>query len=571
MPASHTQRIGLMRPGLVIIATVVAALGSDLNGQAITPGSLPIEVTVKPGTLLPGVRVTISGALPGYSATGNVTIAVTPPQTPAVSLIAKVTAGKFSTVFTETGRAGKYTIRAVAPDGKGVAIDSFSVLAPMQAAGAQQEDVARTFNLVITTIGVTRKAALATPPSPPQQQLLLKLAEVEKQFADAPAAAETYGSALRTIIDVVKQHPDAAPVVQQLIDELAPMTEELNERLPAIEKLIDGSAKLAQFCDDMVVIEETFIALTWAMGITDKLTTTLFNWVNSKATPAAVSAVSAGEMSTAAEAAISTASKTAIKVLATGKMSWAKSALGALKDLLQYLSGEVFDVYCERFQGPVTAKLVVTFNHHGRAYLKYDIHLAGKLVANYAKESGVTRIPIKGHIEGNATHFGLAENFDVLSDMVEAKTGMGRMSVMRFMPQPAPYVEALGMMARMAMPAYFNIPVHGELVGDKLTLRLQPAAIDFTPALNKGKLVMIWGLVLPPFVHVETATLPLQNAHFILARGIVDPAPQFPITVDMNGKRSVVSRRFTRDHKDEAKDFRVQFDISIKACNPSCQ
>jgi hypothetical protein len=155
--------------------------------------------------------------------------------------------------------------------------------------------------------------------------------------------------------------------------------------------------------------------------------------------------------------------------------------------------------------------------------------------------------------------------------MVEAKTGMGRLRVLRFMPQPAPYVETLGMVARMAMPAYFNIPVTGEVVGGNLTLRIQPAAIDLTETLNKGRLVMIWVLPTPPFVYVQTATVPLQNAHFILARGIVEPAPQFPISVDMDGNRSVISRRFTRDHKDARADFRVQFDITIKACNPTCQ
>ena len=557
---------------LVALVAVASSLGGDLSAQGIAPGSLPIELTVKPAMLLPGLKLTISGTLPGYSANGSVAITVTPPQAPAISLTATATSGKFSAEFTQTTRIGRYAVRAVAPDGKGVAVDSFSVVGGAMAAGAQQTNVARTFELVVTSLTTARTAALATPPSPPQQQLLLKLAEVQKQFAEAPAAAvETYGEALRTIVDVVQQYPDAAPVVQQLLDELAPMTEELNDRLPAIEKLIDGSAKLAQYCDNMAMVEEAFTALTWAMGVTGKLASTLINWANSKGTPAAVKAASGGEMSPAAEAAIASASKAAIKVYTSGKLNWAKTAMAAYKDLLQYLSSEVFDVYCEQFEGPMTAKLVVTFNHNGRPYLKYSISLAGKLVANFAKEAGVTRIPIKGHIEGNATHFGLSENFDVLSDMVEAKTGMGRMSVMRFMPQPAPYVEALGMVARMAMPAYFNIPVSGDLVGDKLTLRLEPAAIDFTPALNKGKLVMIWTLKLPPFIHVETATLPLQNAHFILARGIVEPAPQFPITVDMGAKRSVISRRFTRDHKDPAKGIRVQFDVNIKACNPSCQ
>ena len=572
MSASHTHRFGQMLPRLAVIATVAAALGSDVQAQGITPGDLPIEVTLKPRSVLPGTKVTISGTLPGYSGGGNVSVGVTPPQAASVTLVAKSDAqGKYTTAFTETSRVGMYSVRAVAPDGKGVVVDSFMVVTMTQAAGAQQQTITRTFDLVVKTINTARKVALETPPSPPQQILLQKLAELEKQMADAPKVVEEYRSSMQTIVDVVKTYPETAPVVQPLLDEITPMAEELEERLVQIEKLVDGSEKLAQFCDDMVVIEETLIALTWAMGVTDKIGKTVLNWAIAKVPPWLVKTASSGTLSPEGEAALSTAAKTTIKALKGGKSwNWTQSALSALKDVMQYATGAVFNVYCERFQGPMTAKLVVTFNHNGRPYLKYDIHLTGKLVANFAKEAGVTRIPIKGYIEGNATHFGLAENFDVLSDMVEVKTGMGRMSVMRFMPPPAPYVDALGMVGRMVLPAYFNIPVTGELVRDKLTLRIEPAAIDFTPAVNKGKLVMIWILKLPPFVYVRTATLPLQNAHFILARGIVEPAPQFPITIDMGGKRSLIGRRFTRDHNDPAKGIRVQFDVNIKACNPSC-
>src|SRR5687768_17338110 len=85
-------------------ATLVGAvtLGRALRAQALAPGALPVEITVKPGSLLPGVKVTVAGTLPGYAGTGNVSLTITPPQAPPVSLTAKPGLdGKFSMSFGE--------------------------------------------------------------------------------------------------------------------------------------------------------------------------------------------------------------------------------------------------------------------------------------------------------------------------------------------------------------------------------------------------------------------------------------------------------------------------------------
>jgi hypothetical protein len=75
---------------------------------------------------------------------------------------------------------------------------------------------------------------------------------------------------------------------------------------------------------------------------------------------------------------------------------------------------------------------------------------------------------------------------------------------------------------------------------------------------------------LPPFVHVEVATVPFQNGHFILTRGIQEAAPQFDVVVDEAAGHSVIERVFQRDVKKTDADIRVQFEIKVKACNPGC-
>src|SRR5688572_8742876 len=94
----------------ILVAAAAGSLGGSLRAQGIAPGSLPIELTVKPAVLLPGLELTISGKLPGYSANGGVAITVTPPQAPAVSLTATAAGGKFSTRFTQTTRLGRYAV-----------------------------------------------------------------------------------------------------------------------------------------------------------------------------------------------------------------------------------------------------------------------------------------------------------------------------------------------------------------------------------------------------------------------------------------------------------------------------
>jgi hypothetical protein len=552
------------------IALGLATLGSALRAQAVEAGGLPIELTVKPALVAVNSPVTFAGSLPGFTTGGNVSITVTPPEAAQVVLTAKAGVdGKFSIVFSKTSSIGKYRVRAVAPDGQGFVVDSFTVMGIGAVATSHTAAIKHTYTLVTTAVTTIREITLATTPSPPQQLLLQRLDQVEKQLAGTTAVTEEFNAVVQSLADVAAKYPEARPTLQPILDELTPMAAELEQRLPQIEKLIDGSKKLTQFCDDMVVVEETLIALTWALGVTDKMYSTLLNWVISKGTPAVVKFVSNDAVPQVAQDAASIAIKTGIKRLKSGY--WIKTALAAVKDIMQVATREVFDVYCERFQGPVTAHLLVSLNQAGQPYLKYDIELAGKIVVNYAKDAKSTRIPVKGYIEGNATRFGLSENVALLLGLVEPKYRRPPTARLRFMPPGAPYIESLGMVGRMATPGYFNIPVNGELVDGKLILRIEKAAIDLSESLNKGKLVMIWLMSLPPFVHVETATVPLQNARFIIARGIVEPEPQFPITVDMAGNRSVVSRQFSRDHNDPGADIRVQFDVRVKACNPSCQ
>src|SRR6188768_4010786 len=77
-----------------------------------------------------------------------------------------------------------------------------------------------------------------------------------------------------------------------------------------------------------------------------------------------------------------------------------------------------------------------------------------------------------------------------------------------------------GMFARMLSPAYFNIPVEGELNGTRLILKAQPAIADFS-SLVENKLFL---LAVPSFVvpvpAAKTFHFPIEKAQFIISRAL---------------------------------------------------
>jgi len=572
----------------VLAAVLTSAAPAVLRAQSFTPGALPIDVSITPSLIAPGASVTIAGGIAGYDRGGTVTITVTPPQRPALPLMATLGVdGKFTKRFSATDAPGKYAVRAVAPDGKGIDTDSFTVMSREAMVAFHTQTLERVFDLAGDARAAAAKIVASAPPSPPQKALHDSLMVLEQYIQLAPQIIVAYRDAIKQAVDTSKKYPDTDPVVDSLLHDANEVIIELAKGMGGLESQAAKMAKLTTLCDDLTMLQEGLTAFSWAMSFSTKPFKILQSVAISKGTPAAVNAIVGKVLPPAATAAITSALKVVAKIMAagttpqkagTGTMSksklnlgpvaWGKLIVGVMTDIAQYTSKAVFDVYCERFEGPFTAKFDVDFNQSAQPWLKYGFQLRGKLQVNYAKGGSVGSTPVAGFLEGNASQYWMWEHVDLLLALMEPRYRTPPTLRLKVLPLASvPYVEGAGMVLRSATPGYFRVPVEGEIKGSKLTLRLKPAATDFSVS---GKLVLIWLMSLPPFVHVEVATVPFQNGHFILTRGIQEAAPQFDVVVDEAAGHSVIEHVFQRDVKKTDADIRVQFEIKVKACNPGC-
>jgi hypothetical protein len=113
----------------------------------------------------------------------------------------------------------------------------------------------------------------------------------------------------------------------------------------------------------------------------------------------------------------------------------------------------------------------------------------------------------------------------------------------------------------------FDVPVTGDLVGRRLTLRLQNARRDFEVKARALYIIVTPQTLLNPFVGFA---LPYKDAHFVL-RAMGDGVADFDVTID--GKRMSIARELTnvKEASGIAGNTGIgRYSLRVKACNPAC-
>ena len=136
------------------------------------------------------------------------------------------------------------------------------------------------------------------------------------------------------------------------------------------------------------------------------------------------------------------------------------------------------------------------------------------------------------------------------------------------LPDPNPItttIEQGGLITRYVMtPAFYRVPVRGDLRGDTLRIELQPAALDFDD--RRVKVVQVLLPVLRLWPTVNDYALPYKGAHFILTRAMNDGPAEFK--VERTGDALSIERSFDRERK--TAENTGYYVLKVKACNPAC-
>jgi hypothetical protein len=540
------------------------ALSGSTGVAQIAPSTSGLDITVsaKPAKALPGSMVTLSGQTGLVGAGSAVTILITPPggKPPVPLKVTPKPSGEFTANFTATQAMGSYQVLATAPDGKGKAQTTFTVVS----AGTVPADVGNAADAlaaaVVKEVGQVRTGLNSLPASPARTEALNRLAPLETEAQKLPAQAKILRTEINKLYAARAKITAPVPAWDEFQAEIEAWPGEANT---AVSSLSDshpagsaGSRQCAQI-DDLV---EDLTSVSEAMNIMQKPIDIVMGLTLDKVPAGGLSRGAPG-LSPDQQFALTESVKAAGTIL-QGPAGVVNATLSYAIDVAGFIAKQAFDQFCVKFEGPLSGTFLgESFTKGGEPFFDYTVRLDGRLLLMYPKSASGPSIPLQGYLEGSGL-FDVRDNPAPVQRLIPGTVLFHRVQS----PPGFPYVAEVGRPSQRAMPSTFRIPVTGTLAGDSIVIALGSADHDFSD-LIKGVstwVVMPLGGLVPQIINSSIA---IQKAHPILDRVIrLHPV----LRVSQGGKTMVAEGTFQRDTTNATRTARVRTKVTLKACNPGC-
>jgi hypothetical protein len=242
-------------------------------------------------------------------------------------------------------------------------------------------------------------------------------------------------------------------------------------------------------------------------------------------------------------------------------------------DALAFGSDQLFSKYCQKFEGEFTATMTAHFysksnrpDSIGVEWWSYSTTIQGKLTLRYPKAAEGNAVQLTGQFEGGATKFTYKE--DVFNSALFGRITKGGIVRKIDVPPLATDNAEGGVVNSLTSPTSFYVPVTGQLVGNTITVALQPARSDFIDSYTKAHTVYAiqapTTLMLPIWGHFA---LPYSNAHFILDHLVSHATNTFDVT--RNGEKMIIDRHTDKTLPGPGNS--ATYTLELKACNPECE
>ncbi len=562
---------------------LLLVLGGALAGPAALPAqsgeasAMPVEVSAEPDVTGPNQPVRLTGSTPMLGGIQKVRITIKPPEGSPSELTAVVAPdGSYTIAFAATKATGTYQVSALAPDGRGTDTTSFRIFDP---ASAADEVVDAADDLLEATGSAARTAGdlVATlPASPARLEMLDSIAALTKVLARLPDGIAPLKPILEKIHAITVRYPAAGPSFAPMFERLETWAGESRAEAVRINEQVLASKAAGVKCEQIDRVTESL-----------KLVSSALNFFQSGKPKEVTRAIGVGFANDAAldrlvkeytppqykdDPGYAFMVGQTFKLIPTfekGISIPATTAFTIAFDLVGFGSQLLFSKYCEKFEGPLTATMYAEFMKNGLRWWTYDVAIEGRLVLRYAKNDQPDETNrVNGELVGVATGFKMREN---AAEVLFPDVMVGKQVVYRRLVTPVgrPYNDVEGKIVASSGPGSFRIPVEGELVGTRLTLRLSAATHDFDGAVARGMYAIAGPktLGIPLFTNF---TLPYKGAHWILTHTLVGDggAGELLVRIDRAAKTMTIERAVEQDRP--GPNNAAHYALRLKACNPGC-
>ncbi|MDH5784322.1 MAG: hypothetical protein OEZ16_01780 [Chromatiales bacterium] len=545
----------------LVTVYVLLLICMSAGAESLVPSTMPLEASITPSTTVPGGVVTISGTATALRDNRLVNITLTSPDGDNQIFNVSVDAARnYSQIYrVPFNTMGRYTVLVKGPGGQGQESLSFDVVS----FSSQRDQIKQKLSTVISKtraiINNIHTIIERSPVSPTQQEALEKVSQLREMIAQSDTHVEAVDAALQIIDDITGQVPPMAEHLTPVYDRMYSELSEADHILSATPPGNDHNV-----CDGLYYTGQGLKTASLAFTMASGAVSTSYSLLQGLSADTLVSGMPVSYRNAATRGIINQGINRTVERIQDPSASMARLA-GAITDLVPMFIDGVFELFCQKFSGTVQASLNVNMRENGTTWLKYDEEIDAVINVRYQRTNDSDSIHVTGEIEGVGSKFKAWENFSVLDPRVRKDI------LVRFMIQPLPgslsAVSTTGL-AGVFTPAYFRVPVRGELTGNKLKLSLDAATQDFR---ESKKATSVYVLVSPsaPIPYVLTSKLPFQSAHFMLTRSL-GGAPEFDITVDRSAKIMRIKKNAVRNADMDNGNISLKFVTNLNACNPEC-
>jgi hypothetical protein len=256
-------------------------------------------------------------------------------------------------------------------------------------------------------------------------------------------------------------------------------------------------------------------------------------------------------------------------------------------DAIAFGTDQLFSSFCQRFEGEFTATMTAHFfstTNNGNApvdrdgtihstnsnlpieWWTYSTAIKGKMTLRYPKGAEGNAVQLSGQFEGGATRFTYKE--DVFYSKLFGRMIPGGIVHKVDVPPLATDNAEGGVVSSLTSPTSFYVPVTGTLVGNTITLTLQPARSDFIDSYARAHTV--YAVVAPTTIGIPVwghFSLPYTNAHFIIDHILANGNNTLDVARD--GEKLVIKRNSDKTLPGNGNS--ATYTLDLKACNPECE
>ena len=564
-----TQRLKPKAGFALAISLFFAALLPICVSAQMEKIDAPVSVTSNPKVALPGATIKLSGQTPPTQAGAKVNVLINIELRPKpangkeakpIQLDVAVDAkGLWALNVQNTIHIGRYTVTVTAPDGKGQATTQFDVVSE-GAFDEFQKKYAASMDATETTFVTTVDKLLADiPDSDEKQQVMQRYQVIKNKLKQRRQKRPTLIPNLPPVIAVLPA-PKRAELVTPIFENFEKITVESN----SVGDAIRASRFGASACEKLDTVVEALNLASTLMNFETNAANLVINHLTDKVSPALIESQKYGNTGT------KFAEGEAVKVWVANLRGYkvlTGSVPGLMVDLANYVIKDVYTSMCTRYEGPFAGSLSIQFftdDNNRDPYWEYTVEIGGKLILSEAKAfSGKPGSTMRGRFDGAAIGYKVWE--DALKLNPKLKTQLAFHKLIAPPPTiPLPPDEFGAVFNTAAHPLGFQIGVSAVRKGDQVIVNFDEAAIrDMSPKFNRALLIHVFIAGMIPAPNYQT--LPMQDAHYILSRGMRTNAV---LKLSTTGKEQHMTGNFTR--KEDTGDILLNWKVNVDICNPAC-